>query len=270
MDSWSLLTIFALLLVFAASTITTDSSYGEVLSGDGKILEMEIVLPENVAGFVDDETITIIQDANESFGIFQDLNPGLIDQEQDELLSITTQGAGFASQNIIITDGNNTALGEWVDIDNDQMVESHEITISSSDSFPNGPVEIKNEFGTLTLATASFEDFPIMEDGEIMITDGGSGFVDGTITISGDISATNVDAEFVDLPVCPISNSGDWASTFNCTVSSNAIAPANVMVQNGSWIIIIDGATLDIDFVNFNLTIKSGSGVLIKSGGAII
>ncbi len=57
--------------------------------------------------------------------------------------------------------------------------------------------------------------------------------------------------------------------TPDCTLMSSATAPGKVIVQNNSIVTIPNGVTLDIDFANFNLTIKSGSGVLIKSGGTI-
>ena len=70
-------------------------------------------------------------------------------------------------------------------------------------------------------------------------------------------------------PVCQIPISGDWVITQNCQLELIATIPGNVMLQNNSSLIILNGATLDIDFTNFNLIVESGSGVLIKQGGAI-
>ncbi|MDH3676815.1 MAG: S8 family serine peptidase [Nitrosopumilus sp.] len=76
--------------------------------------------------------------------------------------------------------------------------------------------------------------------------------------------------EVVVLPIpCSIPTSGDWNVTSTCTLSISETAPRNVLVQNNSTLVILDGVNLDIDFEIFNLTIKSGSVVLIKSGGAI-
>jgi len=63
--------------------------------------------------------------------------------------------------------------------------------------------------------------------------------------------------------------SGTWTITANCIMTANATAPGNVLVQNNSVLTVSSGITLDIDFSSFNLTVKSGSGVLIKSGGTI-
>ena len=68
---------------------------------------------------------------------------------------------------------------------------------------------------------------------------------------------------------CNVSDSGDWIITSSCILSENSLAVANVLIQNNAVLIIPDGFTLDIDFVNNNLTIESGSGVLIESGGTI-
>ncbi len=68
---------------------------------------------------------------------------------------------------------------------------------------------------------------------------------------------------------CIIPDSGDWIITSECTLSADITAIANVIVQNNSVLVIPDGVTLDIDFTTFNLTVQSGGGVLIKSGGTI-
>ncbi|MCK5525120.1 MAG: hypothetical protein KAI83_18485 [Thiomargarita sp.] len=64
--------------------------------------------------------------------------------------------------------------------------------------------------------------------------------------------------------------SGDWIITNSCTFEGSATAPANVIVKDGAVLTIANGAALDIDFLNHNLTVKQGSnGVLIKNGGKI-
>ncbi len=68
---------------------------------------------------------------------------------------------------------------------------------------------------------------------------------------------------------CVIPDSGDWIITNSCTLDANADAPESVIVQNGSVLNIPSGITLDIDFTTFNLTVQSGGGVLIKSGGTL-
>ena len=68
---------------------------------------------------------------------------------------------------------------------------------------------------------------------------------------------------------CTSPTSGDWIITSSCTINSNTTLQGDVIVQNGSVLTIPSGVTLDIDFVSFNLTVQSGSGVLIKSGGTV-
>ncbi len=69
--------------------------------------------------------------------------------------------------------------------------------------------------------------------------------------------------------LCAPPDSGDWIITDSCTVNTNATATRNVIVQNDSILSIPSGITLNIDFAAFNLTVQSGSGVLIKSGGTV-
>jgi len=68
---------------------------------------------------------------------------------------------------------------------------------------------------------------------------------------------------------CLPPSSGNWVVDFDCTLVNSAVAPANVTIQGGSVLTIPSGLSLDIDFTQFNLTVKSGSGVLIESGGKI-
>jgi len=68
---------------------------------------------------------------------------------------------------------------------------------------------------------------------------------------------------------CSPPGSGDWIITSSCTLTSSSTAPGNVIIQNNSVLTIPSGVTLDIDFVNNFLKIKSGSGILIRAGGTI-
>lgn len=69
--------------------------------------------------------------------------------------------------------------------------------------------------------------------------------------------------------VCTPPSSGTWTIAVSCTMSASATAPGSVLVQDNSVLTVPAGVTLDINFSSFNLTVKSGSGVLIKSGGKI-
>ena len=69
--------------------------------------------------------------------------------------------------------------------------------------------------------------------------------------------------------ICTPPSSGTWTIAVSCTMSASATAPGSVLVQDNSVLTVPAGVTLDIDFSSFNLTVKSGSGVLIKSSGKI-
>ena len=68
---------------------------------------------------------------------------------------------------------------------------------------------------------------------------------------------------------CIVPYSGDMIITTSCTLYSSFIAPGNVLVQNNSVLTIPFDVILDIDFSQFNLTVESESGTLIKFGGKI-
>ena len=68
---------------------------------------------------------------------------------------------------------------------------------------------------------------------------------------------------------CAPPASGDWTISESCMINSGATIQGNVLVRDGSVLSIPSGVVLDIDFVSFSLTVQSGSGVLIKSGGTI-
>ena len=70
-------------------------------------------------------------------------------------------------------------------------------------------------------------------------------------------------------PACETPMSGDWIVTLHCILYSDYAATGSVTIQNNVVLTIVSGTTLDIDFTTNNLTVKSGSGVLIKSGGTI-
>jgi hypothetical protein len=90
-----------------------------------------------------------------------------------------------------------------------------------------------------------------------------------TSTSSILVTLTGIDTTSVALSTCSPPSNGDWIINSSCVLAVSDSAPVNVIVQNGAILEIPNGVTLDIDFTNFNITIKSGSGVLIKSGGAI-
>ena len=55
----------------------------------------------------------------------------------------------------------------------------------------------------------------------------------------------------------------------DCLLSGSATAPGNVIVEPGIALTIDTGSSLDIDFTNFHLLIRSGAKLVIKDGGKI-
>jgi len=86
----------------------------------------------------------------------------------------------------------------------------------------------------------------------------------GTITNAGSFSGTIDENSGLPPPFLI-----DWIIIKNCILEATDVAQANVIVQNNSVLTIPNGLTLNIDFTTNNLTVQSGSGVLIKAGGTI-
>jgi len=72
-------------------------------------------------------------------------------------------------------------------------------------------------------------------------------------------------------PLCTINTTQDVDTIISssCTVSSTVIAGGSVTVQSPAVMTITSTGTLDIDFTAKNLTVRSGGGVFIASGGTI-
>jgi hypothetical protein len=224
-------------------------------------------------GFLNDENIIISQqNASNASGMFSNLGIIEIHGPRDTELTILTNVNGFASQDVLIVQGEKSAMGFWNDLNGDTNVDALEVNqTQTSILFENGEVFIKN-LANFTMATANFTDSEddIINNGELIIINGGSGFTNGTITLTGQNSNAITTAQFTDTNIaCNPPISGDWTIKSDCTLFTNETVPANVIVQNNSLVTILDGSTLNIDFTNFHLIIKSGSGILIKSGGKI-
>jgi len=99
----------------------------------------------------------------------------------------------------------------------------------------------------------------------------GTGFTMQGGTTNSDVE--NLFVTFGRIPFCSPPISGDWIITASCIISSSPSNPTinngDLVVQNNSVLTIASGVSLDIDFTLHNLTVASGSGILIKSGGAI-
>jgi len=120
------------------------------------------------------------------------------------------------------------------------------------------------------VSTASFVDSFSVTDQEMDPTgvafssDGAKMFV---------VGANGDDVNEYIITSCSPPSSGDWVVDTTCTLSLSPSNPTinngDLIVQNNSILTIPAGVSLNIDFTNHNLTVKSGSGVLIQAGGAI-
>ena len=82
--------------------------------------------------------------------------------------------------------------------------------------------------------------------------------------IGNDVNEYNITS----IATCSPPPSGDWIVVTSCTMTSGAtINNGDLIVQNNSVLTV--PFTLDIDFSLHNITVESGSGVLIKLGGRI-
>ena len=83
-------------------------------------------------------------------------------------------------------------------------------------------------------------------------------------------TSTTITVNVQNNPPCSPPALGDWIVVASCTVSSNAaVITGDVIVQNNAVLTIQNNVSLDIDFTQHHLLVKSGSGVLVKSGGKI-
>jgi len=92
-----------------------------------------------------------------------------------------------------------------------------------------------------------------------------------TVTLDPD-PGEQIDCTYTNskLSSCTPPGSGDWIITNSCILSSShSIMDGDIKVQSSSVLTIPNGVTLSIEFSLHNLTVEFGSGVLIKSGGAI-
>ena len=91
---------------------------------------------------------------------------------------------------------------------------------------------------------------------------------DGTFVNVVDLQSQQIQV-FSQSANCVVPISGDWFITQSCTLSSNDVAPGNVIIQSGAVLTIPNGVSLHIDFGAKHLLVRSGGGVLIKPGGKI-
>ena len=189
------------ILGFAGSPLARPGliNVGTTLVGDGiiQIDELTIKQPNSIT----DETpgaISITQSgASAATGTFTDDNA--LEADANELV-ITPGGAGHASQAVTLDDGiNPVGTGDWIDSNGDTDMDSGEVFPDPGFIYAEGPtIDIMGVLSAETLGTAIFTDAPGAQDGEITITDGGSNFKSGTVSITDGVATTT--AVFADKP----------------------------------------------------------------------
>jgi hypothetical protein len=213
---------------------------------------------DNSNAFFNSGTITISNSVGTSFAI----NTGGTFSNSGTITISNTSGDGidntsgtFSNSGTITIQNSGTSTGIYND---SALSNTGTITVSNIGGSSKG---IENIIG----------------DGIINNDFGGTITNNGTITNSGTIT-NNCGATYSgpqpsgilvsdECPSC--SPTPDWTINSSCQLSTSASVTGNVTVQSNSVLVIPNGKTLNIDFANNHLLIKSGSKVLIKSGGKI-
>ena len=68
---------------------------------------------------------------------------------------------------------------------------------------------------------------------------------------------------------CAPPATGDWIISEDCTLTQDATAPANVIVEANVTLTIAQNVTLDVNFLNFHVTVKDTGKLVIKSGAKV-
>ncbi|MFQ5440142.1 MAG: DUF11 domain-containing protein [Nitrosopumilaceae archaeon] len=96
----------------------------------------------------------------------------------------------------------------------------------------------------------------------------------GIITNQANVTADTIDPNNTNdvvntqttvIPECAVPISGDWTIQSSCNISSNIIAPASVIIQNNSVVIIKSGGSLTILFGE-NIIVVNNSGLKLEQG----
>jgi len=200
-------------------------------------------------------------------------------------LAFSSDGAKMFVVGTAGDDVNEYTLGTAFDVSTATFVDS--FSVAAQDTIPTGVAfssdgakmfvvgddgDDVNEYTLATafdVSTATFVDsFSVAAQettplGLAFSSDGTKMFVVGFI--GEDVNEYNITSI---LPSCSPPPSGDWIVDTSCTMTSGAtINNGDLIVRNNSVLTV--PFTLDIDFSLHNITVESGSGVLIKAGGTI-
>jgi len=239
---------------FFGGTFTNDS--GGIIDNDGTIINNSGTITNNSGGTIDNSgTITNNNDI---------LSQGIINNDGGNIENngfIEIRGTGTFNNNFNGNLNNNNGGG----IENNGNLNNIFGAIITNDA--GGLIRNNNIIDIMIGSNLN-------NDGEIdnNVTINNSGTINNTGNINNNCEAFfNNLGNFIGNPVrnnVPPS-SGGWIISVNCTLGLSATSAGDVLVRQNSVLTIPAGLTLDIDFTQFNLTVESGSGVLIESGGKI-
>jgi peptidoglycan/xylan/chitin deacetylase (PgdA/CDA1 family) len=187
------------------------------------------------------------------------INSGLLDNSGHLNNTGTINNIGSIDNGGVFSNSVNSTINNSDAINNYDTIINNG-TINNSDTIHNYEFNIIENSGTINNNLSS----TIHNDGTI--NNSGTIHSQCEFTYSGTLPNGNL---IIDGCVQCIPDSGDWVINSSCQLSTNETISENVIIQNSSTLIILNGTTLDIDFTTKHLLIKSGSKVLIKSGGKI-
>ena len=187
------------------------------------------------------------------------VNSGLIDNSGNFNNSGTLDNNGTMDNGGTLFNFSNGSINNFATINNYDTITNNG-TIDNSGTLHNYEFNILENSGTLNNNLSS----TIINDGII----NNSGLINSKceFTYSG---TTPIGNSIIDECVSCIPDLGDWIINSTCQLSTSVTVTGDVTVQNNSALVIQNGKSLDIDFATKHLLIKSGSTVLIKSGGKI-
>ena len=175
---------------------------GTQLKGDGMIAANEILL-NGITGFTPGAiSITEAGSDNLATATFTDLNAGQMDSME---LAINNNISGFVSQDVTIDQtapaGPTGIAAVWTDLNGDTNVDTGEVKVSGNTVFTSpSTITIKATIPTpgVTMATATFTDVVKIDDGELTMTNPGTGYTTGKVNLVQ--GPTTKATQFTDTP----------------------------------------------------------------------
>jgi len=74
---------------------------------------------------------------------------------------------------------------------------------------------------------------------------------------------------YIHFDECIPPQKGDWIIERDCTIRAKRDSPGSIRVKSNALVTLVSEGSIDVDFINHNLRVESGSGVLVKNGAKI-